>query len=83
MFIVHQKSLLRSVDVMRRLLTSADKGKTHTSLACESASGQVIPPFMFYPSKRPVPEKMRIGAYPDTVFHVSDSGWMTKELFFE
>ena len=42
-------------------LTSADKGKTHTVLACVSASGQVLPPFMLYPRKRPVHEKMREG----------------------
>ena len=64
-------------------LTSADKGKTHTILACVSASGQVIAPFMVYPRKRPVPEKLREGAYPNTTFHVSDNGWITKELFFE
>lgn len=63
-------------------VTSADKGRTHTILACVSASGQVIPPFMIYPRKRPVPEKMREGAYPNTVFHVSDNGWINKELFF-
>ena len=38
---------------------------------------------MVYLRKRPVPEKLREGAYPNTVFHVSDNGWMTKELFFE
>ena len=32
-------------------VTSADKGKTHTILACVSASGLVIPPFMVYPAK--------------------------------
>ena len=64
-------------------LTSADKGKTHTILACVSASGQVIAPFMVYPRKRHVPEKLREGADPNTAFHVSDNGWMTKELFFE
>ena len=64
-------------------VTSADKGKTHTILACVSASGLVIPPFMVYPRKRPVPEKLREGAYPNTVFHVSDNGWITKHLFFE
>ena len=32
-------------------LTSADKGKTHTVLACVSASGQVLPPLMVYPRK--------------------------------
>ena len=64
-------------------LTSADKGKTHTTLACVSASGQVLAPFMVYPRKRPVPEKMKEGAYPSAVFQVSDSGWMTKELFLQ
>ena len=64
-------------------LTSADKGKTHSILACVSASGQVLSPFMIYPRKRPVPEKLREGAYPNTVFHVSDNGWMMNELFFE
>ena len=29
-------------------LTSADRRKTHTILACVSASGQVLPPFMVY-----------------------------------
>ena len=64
-------------------LTSAEKGRTHTILSCVSASGQVIPPFMVYPRKRPVPPKMREGAYPNTFFQVSDNGWITKELFFE
>ena len=64
-------------------LTSADKGKTHTVLACVSASGQVLPSFMVYPRKRAVPEKMKEGAYPNTIFQVSDNGWITKELFFE
>ena len=64
-------------------VTSADKGKTHTLLACVSASGLVIAPFMVYPRKQPVPKKLREGAYPNTVFHVSDNGWITKYLFFE
>ena len=57
-------------------LTSADRGKTHTTLSCVSASGQVLPPYMIYPRKRPVPEKMRDNAYPDTVFNVSANGWI-------
>lgn len=64
-------------------LTSAEKGKTHTILACVSASGQVIPSLMVYSRKRPVPDKLREGAHPNTVLHVSDNGWITKELFFE
>lgn len=38
---------------------------------------------MVYPRKRPVPPKMREGAYPNTFFQVSDNGWITKKLFFE
>ena len=64
-------------------LTLADRGKTHTVLACLSASGQVLPPFMVYPRKQAVPEKIKEGAYPITIFQVSDTGWITKELFFE
>lgn len=81
--IVHRPSKVIAQIGQRNMpsLTSADKGKTHTILACVSASGQVIPPFMVYPRKRPVPDKMRIGIYPETVFHVSDSGWTPKELF--
>ena len=64
-------------------LTSADRKKTHTILSCVSASGQVLPPFMVYPRKRPVPEKMRENAYPDTVFNVSVNGWIVADLAFE
>ena len=39
--------------------TSADKEKTHILLACMSASGLVITPFIVYPRKQPVPEKLR------------------------
>lgn len=83
--IVHKPSNV-SAQVGRRnvpALTAAEKGKTHTILSFVSASGQVIPPFMVYPRKRPIPPKMREGAYPNTFFQVSDNGWMTKELFFE
>jgi hypothetical protein len=38
---------------------------------------------MIYPRKRPVSEKMREGAYPNTIFRVSESGWINKELFLE
>jgi len=64
-------------------LTSADKGKMHTVFACVSANGQILLPFMVHRRKRLVPEKMWEGAYPNTIFRVSDNGWITKELFFE
>ena len=57
-------------------LTSADRGKTHTILACVSASGQVIPPFVVYPREWPIPEKMK-GGLSKYSFQVSDNGWIT------
>lgn len=38
---------------------------------------------MIYPRKRPVPLSQREGAFPNTLFVVSDSGWVTSELFLE
>ena len=64
------------------IITLEDRGKTHTVLACLSASGQVLPPFMVYPRKQAVPKKIKEGAYPNTIFQVSDNGSITKELFF-
>ena len=64
------------------IITLEDRGKTHTVLACLSASGQVLPPFMVHPRKQAVPKKIKEGAYPNTIFQVSDNGSITKELFF-
>ena len=61
-------------------LTSAERGKTHTILICISASGFSIPPLMVYPRKR-VPDSMREGAIPDTMFEVSESGWINQEIY--
>lgn len=38
---------------------------------------------MVYTRKRPVTEKMREGAYLNTIFQVSENGWITKGLFLE
>ena len=64
-------------------LTSAEKGKIHTILTCVSASGFVLPPMMVYPRKKKVPEHMREGAVPNTMFAVSESGWMNKDLYLD
>ena len=63
-------------------LTSAEKGKTHTILACASASGLVLPPFMIYPRKR-MSETFKEGAVPGTSFHCSGNGWVTQEQYLE
>ena len=64
-------------------LTSAEKGKTHTVVSCVSASGIAIPPLMIYPRKRSVPENLRAGAVPGTVFRNSDNGWINQDIYLE
>lgn len=51
--------------------------RTHSVLSCVSASGQVLPPFMAYPRKRLVPQKMREGAI---LIWVSKNGWITEDF---
>ena len=64
-------------------VATAERGKNHTILACVSGSGVSLPPLIIYPRKRSVPDSMRVGAPADTMFMVSDSGWMTKEIWFQ
>ena len=64
-------------------LCSAERGKTHTVLSCVSASGFVLPPLMVYPWKKSVPDHLRLGAVPNTLFSNSQSGWITKEIYLE
>ena len=61
-------------------VTSGERGKTHTVLACASASGYSLPPFMIYPRKK-MAAKLQEGAFPGTIFQCSESGWVTGELF--
>ena len=62
-------------------VTAAERGKTHTIMFCVSASSSTLPLVMVYPRKRSVPVKMRAGAVGDTLFEVSDNGWINKEIF--
>jgi hypothetical protein len=64
-------------------VVSGEKGKTHTILACTSAAGYVVPPLMIFPRKRTVPDKLKIGAVPNTLFANSPSGWITSEIFLK
>ena len=61
-------------------VTSAEKGKNHTILACVAASGFTLPPFMIYPWKR-LSQSIKEGAFPGTCFNCSDNGWITIEWF--
>ena len=58
------------------------RGKTHTILACASAAGYSLPPFMVYPRKT-MTTKLQKGSFPGIVFQCSDSGWVTRELFIK
>lgn len=49
---------------------------------CVSASGQALPPFMIYPSKR-MPQHLQEGCVPGTVFTCSGNGWVTQELYLQ
>ena len=64
-------------------IAAGERSKNHTILACVSASGVSLPPLMVFPRKRSVPDAMRVGAPPGTVFMVTDSGRMTKEIFLQ
>lgn len=64
-------------------LTSAERGKTHTVLICVSASVFFIPPLIISPRKQRVPDHMREGAVPDTMFEVSDSGWINQDIYLK
>ena len=64
-------------------ITSAERGKTHTILSCVSASGFVLPPLMIYPRKQSVPDNLRVGAVPNTLFHNSENGWINSDIYFD
>ena len=64
-------------------VTSGEKGKTHTVVVCVSASGHAIPPMMIYPRKKAVPESLKSGCVPGTVFETSDNGWITKDIYLK
>ncbi len=60
-------------------ITSGDKSQI-TVLACCSAGGCVIPPFVIFDRKSLKPE-MTNGEIPGTMYGCSSSGWIDSELF--
>lgn len=63
-------------------LTSLERGKNTTLLACVSATGTFIPPFMVFPRVRMNPTLLS-NAFPGTVGFPAPSGWMDAELFLK
>jgi transposase-like protein len=61
-------------------LTSAEKGKTVTTICCMSASGHYVPPMIIFPRKRVKPELMDrapVGA----VSAANPTGWVNEDIF--
>ena len=61
-------------------ITSAEKGKTHT---CVSPSGVSLPPLLIYPRKKAVPDDLRAGAVPGTMFQSSENGWINQDIYMK
>jgi hypothetical protein len=64
-------------------IAAGKRSKTHTVLDCVFGSGVSLPPLIVNPCKRRVPDGMRVGAPADTMFMVSDSWIINKEIFLE
>ena len=63
-------------------ITSAERGKTHTIVSCVSASGHSLPPMMIYPRVR-LPNDLKKGAVPGTLFACSENGWINCDLYLQ
>ena len=61
-------------------VTAAERGTTQTILSCVGASGFVLPPTMIFPRKQAVPDKCKIGCFPNTQFECSETRWVNSEL---
>ena len=61
-------------------ITSAERGKNVTVVACVSATGSYVPPMMIFPRVRMKPELLD-GSPPGTVGYASKGGWINAELF--
>ncbi|XP_063220279.1 uncharacterized protein LOC134529776 [Bacillus rossius redtenbacheri] len=63
-------------------LTSAERGRTITVIACMSASGIFIPPYVIFPRVNMATTLMK-GAPPGTIGRAHPSGWVQTHLFTE
>ncbi|KAJ4426133.1 hypothetical protein ANN_26942 [Periplaneta americana] len=65
-----------------RRITSLERGRNITMLACVSALGTFIPPFLVYPRVRMNPQLLT-GSMNGTVAYANPSGWMDSSLFLK
>ena len=52
-----------------------------TVVACANAAGRVLPPMVIFKSER-FNHEWSVGEVPDTLYGMSESGWIDQELFF-
>ena len=62
------------------MLTSAEKGKTVTTVCCASATGDYVPPLIIFPRAKLRPSLMD-HAPPGSVGAANKTGWMQQETF--
>ncbi|XP_067216924.1 uncharacterized protein [Linepithema humile] len=79
---VHKQQKVLAVEGIRQVgnLTSAERGKNVTVMFCMSAAGFFLPPYFIFPRQR-IPERLMIGAPPQSVAVAQSNGWMNGELF--
>ena len=64
-------------------LTAAEQGKTHTILSCVSASSYALPPMMVFPRRKAVPDHLKEGTVPNTLFGSNETGWINSDLYLK
>ena len=63
------------------VINAGNKGQV-TVLACVNASGQSLPPMVIF-KRKSLNESLIKGEVPNTIYGLSDSGWMDGDLFFK
>lgn len=63
-------------------ITIAEKGATTTYLACASATGEWLPPFIVFKGVR-MQEALNSGFPHGTVVKLSENGWSNKDIFLD
>ena len=59
-------------------ITGSNKSQI-TVLVCSCAAGYVIPPFIIF-NRKSLNQELTKGEIPGTLYGLSDSGWMTRDL---
>ncbi|KAI8780679.1 tigger transposable element-derived protein 6, partial [Biomphalaria glabrata] len=62
------------------VLSSAERGRTVTTVICRSAAGEYVPPMLIFPRQRMKMELMD-GAPPGSIYACHKTGWIQLDLF--